>query len=297
MTVRACCLLALVALVGCGAEAPGETRDDLDRVVTLDAVPATVLPLAPNVTELIAAAAGVDRLAGVAVSDDHPPGIQGLPRYQSYPLDVEAVVALAPALAVGSDDVTPADQADRLERLGVPTYLFQFGDVGDVPRALRTLDTLLGTTGGAEVARDFERRVEAVRSRVQTERAPRVLLLVGDAPGTLYAFGEGSYASDIVRLAGGDNVTDVYPGLRAEPGEEAVLDLAPEVVVVAGREDYDAADLLDAHPALFPLPAVQNDRVYGLDADLILRPGPRLVEALERLARRLHPQAFAAGAA
>ncbi|WP_420454158.1 ABC transporter substrate-binding protein [Rubrivirga sp.] len=291
------CLVLLVgalAWAGCAADAPSPVRDDLGRAVALDGT-ATVLGLAPNLTELVATAAGTDRLAGVGVSDDFPPGIDGLPRVQMLPLDTEAVVALDPDLAFGSDDVNTADAADALGALGVPTYLFRFDEVADVPRALRTLDTLLASTGGARAAADFERRVAAVQSAVQPFSPPRVLLLVGDE--TLYAFGRDSYASELVRLAGGDNLTDVYDGAAAQPSDEVVLEMAPEVIVVLAGPDYDPARLLERHPTFFSLPAVQNGRVYGLDPDLVSRPGPRLVEGLERLARLLHPEAFAAGAA
>ena len=288
--------LAALAVVGGCREAAGGVRDDLGRAVAVETAPRRVVPLAPNVTELVAVAAGVGRLAGVAISDDAPAGIAGLPRFQSYPLDLEAVVALEPDLAIGSDDVNPTDAADGLGAVGVPTYLFRFDRVADVPRALRTLDTLLASRGGAPAADVFERRVEAVAGAVRGFAPPRVLLLVGDEEGTLYAFGRDSYASELVRLAGGQNLTDRYGGPRSSPSEEAALELAPEVIVVAG--DADAGrDFVARHPALVGTPAVQTGRVYGLDADLVLRPGPRLVEGLERLARLLHPEAFAAGAA
>ena len=291
-------LLALVALfvvAGCRGPAPGDVRDDLGRAVALEATPRAVLPLAPNVTELVAVAAGTDRLAGVALSDDFPAGIAGLPRFQSYPLDTEAVVALQPDLAIGSDDVNPAEVADGLAELGVPAYLFQFDEVADVPRALRTLDTLLAVSGGAPAAADFERRVAAVQDAVGPFGRPRVLLLVGDE--TLYAFGRDSYASELVRLAGGDNLTDLYPGAAAQPSDEAVLEMSPEVIFVLAGPDYDLSSLVQKHPSFLTTPAVQNRRVYGIDPALVSRAGPRLVEGLEQLARRLHPEAFAAGAA
>lgn len=290
-------LVVTVALAGCRPAPPGDVRDDLGRAVALAETPRAVLPLAPNITELVALAAGADRLAGVARSDDHPPGIEGLPRFQSLPLDAEAVVGLRPDLAIGSADVNTADAADGLGALGVPTYVFAFERVADVPRALRTLDTLLASSGGARAAAAFERRVEAVETAVQAFERPRVLLVIGDAEGAFYAFGRDSYASELVRLAGGQNVTDVYGGAAAQPSEEAVLELAPQIIVVAGPPGYSARDLAETHPALVDLPAVQAGRVYGIDPDLVLRPGPRLVDGLERLARLLHPEAFAAGAA
>ena len=296
--VRVPALLVLLLLTaGCPSPGPGAVQDDVGRTVELVAAPDRVLPLAPNITELVAVAAGTARLAGVSVSDNFPPGIEGLPRFQSYPLDTESVVALAPDLAIGSDDVTPTDQADGLGALGIPTYLFRFDEVADVPRALRTLDTLLASTGGAPAARAFEQRVDAVTSAVQGFDRPRVLLLVGSYEGTLNAFGRASYASEMVRLAGGQNLTDTYDGARAQPSEEAVLEMAPEVIVIAGEPGVGAEDLLRDHPSLFSVPAIQNGRVYGIDPDLLLRPGPRVADGLERLARILHPEAFAAGAA
>jgi iron complex transport system substrate-binding protein len=288
-------LVGLVALAACAPDAPSEVRDDLGRTVALDGVPESVLPLAPNVTELVAEAAGADRLAAVSMSDSFPPEVNSLPRFQSLPLDAERVVSLQPGLAIGSAEVNAAESADGLAALGVPTYLFRFDEVADVPRALRTLDTLLATTGGSPAADAFERRVAVVQNAVQPFSAPRVLLLVGDE--TLYAFGRESYASELVRLAGGQNLTDVYPGAASQPSDEAVLEMAPEVIVVLAGPDYESSRLLEHHPTFFSLPAVQNDRVYGIDPDLVSRPGPRLVEGLERLARLLHPEAFAAGAA
>ena len=295
LALRLLVVSTLLAAAGCRGGAPGTVRDDLGRAVAVQATPRAVLPLAPNVTELVAAAAGVGRLAGVAASDDFPAGVAGLPRFQSYPLDVEAVVALQPDLALGSDDVNTADQADGLAALGVPAYLFRFDEVADVPRALRTLDTLLAVSGGAAAAADFERRVARVQDAVGPFGRPRVLLLVGDE--TLYAFGRDSYASELVRLAGGDNLTDVYAGAAAQPSDEAVLEMAPEVIVVLAGAGYDPSRLVSRHPAFLRTPAVRNGRVYGLDPDLVSRAGPRLVEGLEQLARRLHPEAFAAGAA
>ncbi|MEO0558880.1 MAG: helical backbone metal receptor [Bacteroidota bacterium] len=292
--------LALFALLvwgaGCqNATLPSDLRDDLDRPVALDAVPETVLPLAPNLTELVAAAAGIDRLSAVSQSDAYPPGVLDLPRYQSFPLDIERVVELQPDLVLASADVNPADQADQLAQLGLPTYIFEFDELADIPSALRTLDTLLASSQGAVVADQMEQRIAAIQDAVSGFAQPRVLLLAGDED--LYAFGRDTYASEMIRKAGGDNLTDTFPGARAQPGEELVLEMGPEVIFVLLGADYDPAQLLEKHPTFFSLPAVQNGRVYGIDPDLVSRPGPRVADGLEQIAKRLHPSAFAAGAA
>ena len=286
-------LAALCALLGCTEPAPSRA-DDMGRPFALEATPERVLPLAPNLTELVAASAGVERLAAVSPADDFPSGLDALPRFSSFPLDVERVVALQPDLVLASDDVTKQVQVEGLAALGLAVFTFRFDELADVPRALRTLDTLLDARGGEAVARDFEARRAAVADAVRGRTAPRVLLLVG-AEG-LYAFGRESYASEFVRVAGGDNLTDRYDGAASTPSAEAVLEMAPEVIVVLG-EDAPRERLLDAQPALAETPAARSGRVYGIDPDLVSRPGPRLIDGLERLARLLHPEAFAAGAA
>ena len=297
LSIRPLVVVASALLLGAcpSAPPPGELTDDAGRSVVLEAAPARVLPLAPNLTELVAAAAGVERLAAVSQSDTFPPGVAELETFTSFPLDFERIVELAPDLVLASSDVNTVSQADRLAELGFPSFVFTFDEVADVPRALRQLDAILGTREGGRVATDIERRVAFVGQTVAGFVPPRVLLLAGDD--ALYAFGRDSYASELVRLAGGENLTDGYDGAAAQPGEEDVIRMGPEVIVVLAGDDYNPGDLLEKHPTFFTLPAMQTGRVYGLDPDLVSRPGPRIVEGLERIARLLHPTAFAAGAA
>ncbi|OZC02197.1 ABC transporter substrate-binding protein [Rubricoccus marinus] len=292
----AVCLLALGACASPEAEGPRTFTDDDGRSVSLAGAPETVVPLAPNLTEMIAVAAGVDRLAGVATADDWPAEVRGVPRFASLPLDRERILELGPGLALGVVGLNPPADLDALAGLGIPAYAFRFAEVDDIPRALRTLDTLLASSGGAAAADAFEARVGAVRAKTAAMPRPRVLLLIGAENSALYAFGRESYASEVVRLAGADNVTDAFSGDAAAPSVEWVLENAPEVILIAGEGDARQR-LIEAAPALAGLSAVQNGRVYSIPADPILRPGPRTVEALETIARRLHPEAFASGAA
>ena len=301
--MRRLALLPFLFLAACAAEpdAPASAGpialvDDAGREVTLPAPAQSVAPLMPNLTELVATSAGLDALAGVSQADDYPPGLDGLPRFQSFPTDRETLVALGPDLVLGVDGLTPPGDLDALADLGLPAFAFRFREIADVPRALRTLDTLLGASGGRPAAEAFEARVADVRARTSGRSPRRVLLLIGAERGALYAYGADSYASEVVRAAGGDNLTDAFPGEAAQPSVEWVLEQAPEVIVVAGEGDVRQR-LLDAAPALSALPAVQEGRVIALDPDHILRPGPRTADALDALARRLHPEAFAAGAA
>jgi ABC-type Fe3+-hydroxamate transport system substrate-binding protein len=111
-------------------------------------------------------------------------------------------------------------------------------------------------------------------------------MLVGDE--TPYAF---SIASAMVEAAGGTSVTAEIERSGVVLSEEWVLASAPDVVIVL-IDDYDPTQLVRHHPSWAQLPAVRDGRVHGLDPDLASRPGPRMADAVEQLARLLHGDRF-----
>ena len=262
--------------------------DDLGREVTIEAPVERVLTLAPSLTETLIAAGGGDALVGASQADNYPPGVDTLPRYGTYPLDLEAVVALQPDLVLATDQVNNPDDARPLADAGIPTYFFSFDAVDDVPRVLRTVGTLVGTEAEAEAAAErFETRLLRLAARTDTLDRPRTLLLIGDE--TLFAFGDASYTQALISIAGGESVTAEFSGEAVTLSEEFVLEAAPEVIIGTFGEDYDPERLLALHPAWVPVPAVATGRIHSIDPDLILRPGPRLADGAETLARLLHP--------
>ena len=293
LAARLTLLIALV-VAGC-ADRPAPTEpaasvatDDLGREVAMDAPAERVLTLAPSLTEILFAAGGGATLVGASQADDYPQAVDTLPRYGTYPLDTEAVVALQPDLVLATDQVNNPDDARALAAAGIPTYFFSFDAVDDVPRALRTVGALIGTEQQAEAAAGtFETRMRRLAARTDTLARPRTLLLIGDE--TLFAFGDGSYTQELVAIAGGESVTAGFEGEAVTLSEEFILEAAPEVIIGAFGEDYDPSQLVDLHPAWSPVPAVASGRLFSVDPDHLLRPGPRLADGAEALARLLHP--------
>ena len=295
--------LFLVLLLGAcrqPADAPAETgaaaaadttvTDDLGRQVTFAHPPARVLALAPSLTETAFAAGAGGLVVAVSPSDTYPASVRALPQFSTFPLDLERVVAFRPDVLLATDQVNRIDDAEALAEAGVPTLFYTFDRLDDVPRVLRAVGPLLGGDGEAP-ARGFERRIAAVRAAVAGAPRPRVLVLVSDE--TPYAFGRSSYVSEAVAAAGGVSVTDAFPEPAAVASEEWTLGVAPEVIVVLSAP-YDPAGLVEHHPVWSSLPAVRAGRVHGLDPDLMSRPGPRLADGIEALARFLHPERFPA---
>ncbi len=287
-------LLLLVWLSAC-RPSPAPTdgtlsfTDDLGRVVTLPRVPERVVTLAPSLTEIVFAAGAGHKLVGVTTADDYPPAVDTLPRFSALPVNFEAIVALQPDLVLATDQVNNPRDATTFEALGLPVYFFAYASLEDVLEAILTTGMLLGTESVARRTVDsLYTRLTQLAAVVDTLRQrPSVLVLISDA--TLYAFGRGSYVHDLVARAGGVSLTASLPNPAPVLSDELVLQLQPEVIVVAAGASYNPDQLLQRHPSWDLLPAVRHRRICGMEPSLILRPGPRLLDGLEALLQCLHP--------
>lgn len=284
----------MVLTAGCAppSDRGREVEDGLGRTVSLADSVSRVVTLAPSLTETIFAAGAGHKLVGVGRPDDYPSQIDSLPRYSTYPIDFEAVAALDPDLALASDQVNGVRDADMLESLGIPTYFFSSSSLDEILHGIEEMGRLLGTERAAEQTADSLRdRIAALKARTQTiENRPLTLFLIGQE--TLFSFGSESYMHDLIELAGGRSATGDVEAEAPILSEEFVLAMKPEVIIGPWGNDMEAARLLELHPTWSILPAVRNGRIYGVDPDIVQRPGPRLVQGAWAMARKLHPELF-----
>jgi iron complex transport system substrate-binding protein len=245
------------------------------------ATPRRVISLAPSLTDTVVALGKAKALVGVTRYDTAPE-VAALPRVGGF-LDPspEAVVALQPDLVLWMTDGAAFPVVKRIASLGAPVLAIPIVGVADVLAAARIVGEALGDpAGGERLARSLRDAVAAARERVAGRRPVRVLFVVGRDP--LVVAGPGSYPDELVRIAGGD---DVVGGDRPWPVyslERAIADDPALVIDGAIEEPADGIHRLDA------IPAVKRGSVYRLRDDTALRPGPRLVRALDELGRALH---------
>ncbi|MEX0820534.1 MAG: ABC transporter substrate-binding protein [Rhodothermales bacterium] len=289
--------LTLLALfvVGCGDPAEPRSQnltDDLGRSVAVELPVSRVATLAPSLTEIVFAVGGGDRLVGVGIPDDYPPAVATIPRFSTYPVDFEALTALEPDLVLASTQVNSPRSAETLEAVGIPTYFLSISSLDDVYESLQTVGRMMNHSARADVVADSLRNRTAIlrQATAPVDRRPSVLVLVGIE--ALYSFGKPSYVHELVDLAGGRSITRELETAAPVLSEEFVLTRAPDVIVGLWGDAVNVDDVLDRHPAWTNVPAVRNGRVYGVDADLLARPGPRLVAGAYALARLLHPDLF-----
>lgn len=285
-------LFAVIGLTAAGAPAGAAitARDDLGTVITMNRPVRRIVAMAPNAVELLFAVGAGKQVVGVPSQTDYPPEATKLPKVGGFMTpDEEAIVIKRPDLIVLSHG-NPKPFINRLRARRIPVFVLHPQTVADIPRSLRSLGVLTGhgKEAGAAATR-FETGVAEIVKRVGKRPTVRTALLVWDDPLTLA--GRGAYLNDALRIAGATNIAadlaKPYPTM--DPEQFAVRN--PEAILFAVHE---AARVKDAtsRPGVRATAAAKSDRVYHLDDDLLLRPGPRLLQGLRAMAEALHPGAF-----
>lgn len=269
----------------------GEVTDLLGRKVVLPAPPLRVVSLAPNITEIIYAIKQEHRLKGVTQYSDFPVDAQRLPKVGSYVhLDLERIVALKPDLCIAIKDGNPRVVAERLESMGIPVYAVDPRNLDTVIESIRKIGGLLAAEREAQaLTQTMRSRIERIKSMVsQTAYRPGVFFQVGIAP--IVSVGTRTFIHELIEIAGGKNLA---AGSIAYPrfSREQVLGLSPEIIIISSMARAAVFERVKAEWSRWPdMPAVRNQNIFIVDSNLFDRPSPRLVDALEVLVRRIHPE-------
>jgi iron complex transport system substrate-binding protein len=137
----------------------------------------------------------------------------------------------------------------------------------------------------------MERRRQRVVDLTGSLPRPRVFLQIGEAP--IVSVEKGSFGDDLIRLAGGENVSGKDKEMYPRFGMEEILKRSPEVILISSmnpKGNYDR--VLHDWARWKMIPAVKNGRIHLIDSDLVDRPSPRIIDGLEEMAKVLHPERF-----
>lgn len=279
-----------------GVKGSGGAVDDLGDTLRLPAPSRRIVSLAPSNTELLFAMGLGDRLVGVTDVCNYPAAADSIRKVTGYStLNAELIVAVAPDLAVAARG-NDLERLQTLRNLEIPVFALAISSVEELFSAIERLGRLCDSVPeAAALAARLRRRVDAVDARVHaaSERPGAIWCYWGDP---VYTAGKGTMIDDLIQRAGGRNVARAAPGSWPQVSVESVLSWAPEVIVTSYLPDGPeslADELLRLHTMAGwkVLPAVLSGRVHYLDADVMSRPGPRSVDALEMLVSVFHPEA------
>jgi iron complex transport system substrate-binding protein len=256
------------------------------RAPPASSAPRRVVSLAPSTTEILFALGAGDLLVGVDQYSDFPPEAKRVPQVgNDLSPSIERILGLRPDVVLMSSSANTRELMDELGRLGVRVVGTRaemleevFGDIATVGRAL-------GRTAAADVlVGRLRARVAAVQARVAALPKPRTLVVVWPEP--LSVAGGHSFVDDAITAAGGVNVAADAPVPYPQYSVERLLARAPEVVIVGAHDGGPTTTVIDGYRSL---PAVKAHRVHRVDGALLFRPGPRLIDGIEALAKLLHP--------
>jgi iron complex transport system substrate-binding protein len=287
--------MVVAGLLAAGVPAGGavQVTDGIGRTLALPALPRRIVSLVPGVTEMLYAIGAEDRLVGRTDFCDYPPAARSKPSVGgTVAPSLEVLVSLKPDLVVATSAGNSDETRRQLERLRVPLYLVDPHGLSDVFATITRLGALTEREGrAAEVVAGLEQRVRAVAVRVAARPRPRVLYVVWPDP--LIVPGRGAAVTELIELAGGASVSADGPEGYPRYSVEAAVARGPEVIVLARHGAATAPYAREKWERFADLPAVRAGRLHAVDGDLFHRFGPRVVDALEILARLLHPEAFA----
>ena len=298
-SIRALVLICLSLACACNSgrtlplntTATREITDDAGRRVALPARVDRVISLAPSLTEIVFAVGGGDRLVGNTTYCDYPAEAKAVAKVgDSLQPSLERVIALRPQVVLISTASQLEVFTQQLHNQNIAAFVTDPHDLEGVFRSIEQVGQIFGQTEQAtQLVKKLRERTNAVEQAVQHAQPVRVFYQVSGEP--LYTIGKDAFLTDLIRRAGGVSVTADVPGAWPKYSSESALAARPEAIILPTGGSMGAANSSVAE-ALRNSPAALAGRVYKINDDYLARPGPRLVDGLEAMARALHPEAF-----
>jgi iron complex transport system substrate-binding protein len=284
-------LVAVVAAVPVGAFASGLVPvDDRGVAVTLAAPPQRVVSLLPSITETVCALGACDRLVAVDTHSNWPQSVRALPQVGGLDdAQIESILAARPDLVLAAASTRAIA---RLESLGLKVMALEPRTLEDFRRVVGLLDQVLGTARGPRLLQQVDHELDLVaRALPAAQRGVRVYFEVSSAP---YAASESSFIGQLLARAGAANVVSGSLGPFPKLNPEFVVRADPQVIMITDR----ASGELSRRPGWAGLRALREGRVCRFNAaqaDVLVRPGPRMAEGARLMVDCIQGRVKAAG--
>ena len=279
--------------------------DDLGRNVTITTYPPErIVSLAPSSTEILFALGLGSKVVGVDTYSDYPPQVNervkagNLTTVGSFAsISIETVVGLNPDLVLAEGGVQK-QVAEKLGELGLPVLVLWPYPIGfsGVPADISLVGKATGQTDKAEaLVTDINRKSQEIADKTQNATRPSVYVEYY-FNGGYWSYGSDSYVNELIFKAGGINVFAGFAPAYITTSSEEVIKANPEIIVITKGAMSEAAgltpDVIRKRAGWDGITAIKNNRIFEVDESPLTRPGPRMIDALETLARLLHPELF-----
>jgi iron complex transport system substrate-binding protein len=272
-------------------EYPVEITDDFGNMVKFEKAPDTIISLAPNNTEILFALGLGDKVVGVTSFCDYPEEALAVEKIGDFNgINLEKIIELNPDLVLnyGPGDV---DDNARLKEAGIQMLAFLPESIDAV---INTINTIGQATGSTEQSKELTNNMMAKKNEilvlVKGADKKKVFYEIWHDP--LMAAGPGSFMDQLITLAGGTNIAENAEGDYAQYDLEQLIERNPEVYLTTADMPDKTPESMMARPGFENIEAMKTGNVHVLDANITSRSGPRVVEALELVAKAIHPELF-----
>lgn len=245
--------------------------------------PGRVITLAPHVTEMVFAAGGGDKIVATVNSSNYPPEVMAIPRVgDGLSINAEQVLTLEPDLIVGWQNTMALQKLmPLLEKLDIAVMYSEPRVLNDIPDSIEQLGQALGTPEQARAkANKLRQQLKTLRDTYAHRTPVAVFIEVGTGP--LYTLGNDTLTNDAITACGGVNIFQDSALVAPPVTAESVLARDPDVIIVAHAATGHVADRAHYWTGLH-VSGAQNNHVYGIHPDMLVRPGPRLIGATQQL--------------
>jgi iron complex transport system substrate-binding protein len=271
--------------------------DGLGRSVTLDGPPQRIVSLAPSNTEILFAIGAGQQVVGRDEFTNYPEESLALPSvggsWGDY--NTEAIVELNPDLVLAAE-INPSELVESLEKLGLTVFLLPNPtDIDGIYQIMETAAQLSGHEAETDIlVESLKQRVEAVTNQTAqlTDRPSVFYELDSTEPNAPYTAGAGTFVELLIEMAGGANIGSAMDSPWAQISLEQLVVLDPDIILLGDSAYGVTPESVTARAGWESISAVVNDRVYPFNDDLASRPGPRMVDGLEAMARLIQPEVF-----
>ncbi|HZK25396.1 MAG TPA: cobalamin-binding protein [Oscillospiraceae bacterium] len=290
-------VFTLTLVAGCGQENGGEEAngdtdtgktypltltDAAGREVTLAAKPERIVSIMPSLTEILFALDAGERVVGVTTYCDYPAAAKEKEVIGDlYNLNPESILALQPDLVLVGKSETLQQTFDFLEQAGTPYFVVDPQTLDEIEESIVTVAKLIDNQAAGEALvtqlKADRLALETKVAEIPAEERAKVFVLLDT--NVLYTVGEGTFLSEMITTAGGNNLASEIDDAYFQVSEEAFFELDPEVIICT----FPMRDEVLARETWQDLSAIKSGKVYDVDANSVSRPGPRYVQGLELL--------------
>lgn len=285
-------LLTITVTTGCQSQTSGSYSvvDSRNQTVEFDKVPEKVISLLPSNTEILYALGQQDKVIGVSAYDDYPAEVSEKPKLDTgTKLNVEQVIAMKPDLVVAGKMDTTSEQYTLLEQAGIKVI------VTDAQTIAQTYDVMnmIGKVFGVEkqskkLVDDMKKDFEDLKAKYANQDPTTVYLEVSPVIYGPWTAGSNTFQNELLEVINAKNVFDDIDGW-AQVSEEQIIKRDPQAIITSDEYSFDnPVQEIKDRKSWQNVSAIKNDKVFLINAGLVSRSGPRLVEAAQTLADMIY---------